>query len=50
MKKEIKTIIFASLIMAMILPFSGMNFANAEESSDLQEECSEYYPDFCIPP
>lgn len=32
MKNEIKTILFASLIMAMILPFSGMNYANAEEN------------------
>jgi len=29
--KMIKTILFASLIVAMILPFSGMNFAVAEE-------------------
>ena len=31
--KNAKTILFASLIVAMILPFSGMNFAAAEEKS-----------------
>ena len=30
--KNAKTILFASLIAAMILPFSGMNYATAEES------------------
>ena len=29
-----KTILFASLIVAMILPFSGMNYAEAESSKD----------------
>lgn len=31
--KNVKTIMFASLIMAMILPFSGMNYANADEQT-----------------
>ncbi len=30
MKYQIKTILFASLIAAMVLPFSGMNYATAE--------------------
>ena len=30
-KKNSKTLLFASLIAAMILPFSGMNYATAEE-------------------
>ena len=32
--KTIKTILFASLIAAMILPFSGMNFADAKQADD----------------
>ncbi|QLH07152.1 hypothetical protein [Nitrosopumilus ureiphilus] len=32
--KTVKTILFASLIAAMILPFSGMNFAYAAEKTD----------------
>ena len=35
--KTIKTILFASLIAAMILPFSGMNYATAEEDPTVQE-------------
>ena len=31
MNEEIKTILFASLIAAMVVPFSGMSFAQAEE-------------------
>lgn len=31
--KNVKTILFASLIVAMILPFSGMNFANADNQN-----------------
>jgi len=31
--KNIKTILFAGLIVAMILPFSGMNYAEAEKAS-----------------
>ncbi len=30
--KIIKTVLFASLIVAMILPFSGMNLANAQQA------------------
>jgi hypothetical protein len=33
-KKTIKTILFASLIAAMILPFSGMDFAEAKQVDD----------------
>ena len=33
-KKSIKTILFASLIAAMILPFSGMDFAEAKKSDN----------------
>ena len=36
MKNEIKTTLFASLIVAMILPFSSMDGAYAVEQSDLQ--------------
>lgn len=32
--KTIKTLLFASLIVAMILPFSGVNFAQAEKKTD----------------
>ncbi|MGY5149912.1 MAG: hypothetical protein ACW9W3_07595 [Candidatus Nitrosopumilus sp. bin_68KS] len=32
--KTIKTILFASLIAAMVLPFSGMNFADAKQADD----------------
>jgi hypothetical protein len=32
--KTIKTIMFASLIVAMILPFTGMNLAQAEKKTD----------------
>lgn len=31
----LKTILFASLIVAMILPFSGMNYAEAEKSTNI---------------
>ena len=34
--KTIKTILFASLIAAMILPFSGMSNVNAEELTDVE--------------
>ena len=34
MTHKIKTILFASLIAAMILPFSGMQFATAEEQTE----------------
>ena len=34
----IKTILFASLIAAMILPFSGMGFAVAEEQTKMSDE------------
>jgi len=33
-KNNIKTILFASLIVAMVLPFSGMDFAAAEEQTE----------------
>lgn len=36
--KTIKTILFASLIAAMILPFSGMGFAQAEMSDDKKQQ------------
>ncbi len=36
--KNTKTILFASLIVAMILPFSGMNYATAEELEKEQVE------------
>ena len=29
--KTIKTILFAALLVAMVLPFSGMDFANADK-------------------
>jgi len=32
--KTIKTVLFASLITAMILPFSGMNFAEAKQTDE----------------
>ena len=35
--KNVKTILFASLIAAMILPFSGMQFAAAETVDELYE-------------
>ena len=34
-RKDIKTVLFASLIAAMILPFSGMQFAVAEEQIEI---------------
>lgn len=34
--KTAKTILFASLIAAMILPFGGMNFAVAEETANTE--------------
>jgi len=34
MKKEIKTILFASLIVALVLPFSAMNIADANVGED----------------
>lgn len=34
--KNAKTILFAGLIAAMVLPFSGMQFATAEEQTDRQ--------------
>lgn len=37
-KKTIKTILFASLIAAMILPFSTMDFATAQEADDRVEK------------
>lgn len=36
--KTIKTILFASLIVAMILPFSGMNFAQAQKADILDDK------------
>ena len=36
--KTTKTILFATLIAAMILPFSGMNYAVAEELDKEQVE------------
>lgn len=36
--KTIKTILFASLMLAMILPFSGMNYAHAETNEELLEQ------------
>ena len=38
MKNTTKTILFASLIAAMILPFSGMNYAVAEEDTEVQDQ------------
>ena len=35
--KNAKTILFASLIAAMILPFSGMQFAAAETNNNNSE-------------
>lgn len=32
--KTIKTVLFASLLVAMILPFSGINFADAKQADD----------------
>jgi len=40
--KTTKTILFASLITAMILPFSGMNFAEAEKAPDMTDYESMY--------
>ena len=34
--KNAKAILFASLIVAMILPFSGMDFAVAQEKSNAE--------------
>lgn len=51
LQKSTKTILFASLIVAMILPFSGMQFAAAEEQtnkdSSYEEKVkkSKYYQD-----
>lgn len=39
--KNLKTIIFASLITAMILPFSGMNYALAEESNNIRDKTTD---------
>lgn len=39
LKNNAKTILFTSLIVAMILPFSGMNFAQADK-----EEIEKYEP------
>ena len=36
--KTTKTILFASLIAAMILPFSGMQFAEAEEQTTMTDD------------
>jgi hypothetical protein len=36
-KKTIKTILFASLIAAMILPFSGVDFADAQETNKIPD-------------
>ena len=41
MNNKIKTILFASLIAAMILPFSAMDFADAEPSKDKHTEKKE---------
>lgn len=40
--KNAKTILFASLIAAMILPFSGMQFATAEEQTIADTKMVEY--------
>lgn len=40
--KTIKTILFASLIAAMILPISGMNFADAKKVPDMTDYESMY--------
>lgn len=37
MKNKSKTILFASLIAAMVLPFSGMDFAQASSDNDKQD-------------
>jgi len=39
--KTIKTILFASLIVAMVLPFSGMDYATAEKQTTDQEKLQE---------
>jgi len=39
--KTIKTILFASLIAAMILPFSGMDFAEAEQEVDKKQRIND---------
>ncbi len=39
--KTTKTILFASLIAALILPFSGMDFAEAKKSDDKYDKISE---------
>lgn len=39
--KTIKTILFASLIVAMILPFSGMQFATAQTDKQAENETDE---------
>jgi len=36
--KNAKIILFASLLVAMILPFSGMNYAEAEEANNVNEQ------------
>ena len=36
--KTMKTILFASLIAAMILPFSGMQFVVAEEQTEMSDD------------
>ncbi len=40
--KTTKTILFASLIAVMILPFSGMNYAQAETNKTDQELIQDY--------
>jgi len=39
-KNNFKTILFASLLVAMVLPFSGMNFATAEEETNEKRDRS----------
>jgi len=40
--KTIKTILFASLIAAMVLPFSTMDFAQAKKAPDMTDYVSQY--------
>lgn len=40
--KTMKTVLLAGLIAAMVLPFSGMQFAEAKKSADLTDYVSQY--------
>ena len=49
MKNELKTIMFAALIAAMILPFSGMDYANADKQTTTPYTLEEFNSAMGVP-